>query len=59
MMPWMLAHQGGWDEFLLFAIPVALGWWAIKAAEKRSRARARGNPGESEAPDTPADESAT
>lgn len=39
-MVWLLAHQGGWDEFLMFAIPVALGWWAIRAAERRSRARA-------------------
>lgn len=39
-MPWIFAHQGGWDEFLMFAVPVALGWWAIKAAEKRSRRRA-------------------
>ncbi len=39
-MWWILAHQGGWDEFLMFAVPVALGWWAIKAAEKRSRQRA-------------------
>ena len=39
-MVWLLAHQGGWDEFLMFAIPVGLGWWAIKAAERRSRERA-------------------
>lgn len=39
-MPFVLAHQGGWDEILMFAVPVALGWWAIKAAEKRSRRRA-------------------
>ena len=39
-MPFVFAHQGGWDEFLMFAVPVALGWWAIKAAEKRSRRRA-------------------
>lgn len=39
-MPFVFAHQGGWDEILMFAVPVALGWWAIKAAEKRSRRRA-------------------
>lgn len=35
-----LAHQGGWDEFLYFVVPVALGLWALRRAEKRARARA-------------------
>lgn len=53
-MAWIFAHQGGWDEFLMFAIPVALGWWAIKAAEKRSRARAsEGNAGGDADAETP------
>ena len=56
-MVWLLAHQGGWDEFLMFAVPVGLGWWAIKAAERRSRERAEAQASASEAEDIPAEES--
>ena len=56
-MLWILAHQGGWDEFLMFAVPVGLGWWAIKAAERRSRERAEAQVTEAAADDAPAEES--
>ena len=56
MMPFVLAHQGGWDEFLMFAVPVALGWWAIKAAEKRSRRRAEESAGTEPAQDVDREE---
>ncbi len=33
----VLAHQGGWDEVLLFAIPVVIALGAVKLVEMRSR----------------------
>lgn len=33
----VIAHQGGWDEILMFLVPVALGIWALRHAEKKSR----------------------
>lgn len=39
-MNWLLAHQGGWDEFLMFAVPAVLAVLGLRWAEKRSRARA-------------------
>lgn len=59
MMPFVLAHQGGWDEFLMFAVPVALGWWAIKAAERRSRRRAEEAAGSDRAPDSSVEKTST
>lgn len=41
MNPLVLAHQGGWDEVLLFAVPVGLALWAVRYAERRSRRRDR------------------
>ena len=32
----LLAHQGGWDEFLMFFIPIALAFGAVKLAEARA-----------------------
>jgi len=32
----VLAHQGGWDEFLYFAIPVVLAVLALRWVEKRA-----------------------
>lgn len=37
MTSFIVAHQGGWDEFLFFAVPVALGVWALRYTEKKSR----------------------
>ena len=38
MIP-VLAHQGGWDELLLFVVPIllVLGW--VRWAERRARRR--------------------
>ena len=33
----VVAHQGGWDEVLLFAIPVVVALAAVKAVEVRAR----------------------
>ena len=33
----VLAHQGGWDEILLFIAPIALAFFVIRAMERRSR----------------------
>jgi hypothetical protein len=35
----VVAHQGGWDEFLLFAGPIALAYLLIRTVEKRSKQR--------------------
>ncbi|NND02742.1 MAG: hypothetical protein HKN91_08145 [Acidimicrobiia bacterium] len=34
-MEYVLAHQGGWDEFLMFALPIAIAIGAVKFAERR------------------------
>ena len=34
-----LAHQGGWDELLWFAVPVLLVLTWLRWAEKRARLR--------------------
>lgn len=36
---WMpyLAHQYGWDEIVLFAVPIVLALLAVRWAEKRSK----------------------
>ena len=40
MMSWtMLAHQGGWDEILYFAVPAALAIYGLRWAERRARRR--------------------
>ena len=33
----VLAHQGGWDEILLFAVPVVAVLLLLRWAERRSR----------------------
>jgi hypothetical protein len=38
-MTWPLAHQGGWDELLLFATPIVLAFLVMRALERRSRRR--------------------
>lgn len=38
------AHQGGWDEFLYFLIPVLVGLFLLRRIERRRRLdRAEGN----------------
>lgn len=34
----ILAHQGGWDEFLMVAIPCAGFVWLLRLARRRSLA---------------------
>jgi len=36
----LIAHQGGWDEILLFVAPIALAFFVIRALERRGRSRA-------------------
>ena len=36
----LLAHQGGWDEFLYFAVPAVLAILAVRWAERRARRNA-------------------
>ena len=36
----ILLHQGGWDEFLYFAVPVVLGFYGLRYAEKQAKAKA-------------------
>lgn len=38
----MLAHQGGWDEVLLFAVVGLLAVWALRRAERRAHRRKDG-----------------
>ncbi len=33
------AHQGGWDELLIFAVPALLAVYALRWAERRARRR--------------------
>jgi hypothetical protein len=37
--PYVVAHQGGWDEILMFVIPIALAFGAIRLIERRNRGR--------------------
>lgn len=37
----LLAHQGGWDEALLFVAPLAIAFIAINAFERRARKQRR------------------
>ncbi len=41
MMRYVLAHQGGWDEIALFAVPVVLALLAVRWAEKRAKKRSQ------------------
>lgn len=43
MMDWIVAHQGSWDEILMFALPIAIAIGVIKYTEKRG-ARKRAEP---------------
>jgi hypothetical protein len=35
----VVAHQGGWDELLLFGVPVVVAIVAVRWAEQRAKAR--------------------
>lgn len=35
----VMAHQGGWDELLMFLVPVALAVVAVRFAERRAKRR--------------------
>jgi len=48
-LPWLLAHQGGWDELLMFGLPIVLAVLAVRWADRRAKAR------QDEAPATPVD----
>lgn len=50
---WIVAHQGGWDEILLFAGPVVLAIVAVRWAERRAQAKRDG------AEEIPVDEDAS
>lgn len=32
-----VAHQGGWDELLMFLVPIALAFFVIRGLERRGR----------------------
>ncbi len=57
-MYWLLAHQGGWDEALMFIVPIAIALGAVKWAEHRGRRKpaesddARSHETPNRAPDT-------
>jgi hypothetical protein len=36
-MTWFLAHQGGWDEVLLFVAPIVLAFFVIRGLERRAK----------------------
>lgn len=38
-MTWILAHQGGWDEILLFVGPIVLAFFVIRGLERRGKNR--------------------
>ena len=51
-MTWLLAHQGGWDEFLLFAGPIALAVVVMVVLERRRPQRTEDPQEESESQNT-------
>jgi len=36
----LIAHQGGWDEILMFLVPIVLAFFVIRRLERRGRAAA-------------------
>ena len=36
-MTWLLAHQGGWDEVLMFGVPIVLAFLLVRRLERRGR----------------------
>lgn len=45
----ILLHQGGWDEFLYFAVPVVLGFFGLRYAEKQAKEKAQAQAADAEA----------
>ena len=41
---WQLAHQYGWDEIILFAVPIVLALLAVRWVEKRSKRKKEDEP---------------
>ena len=41
MMWQVLAHEGGWDEALMFGIPAIAAIFGLRWAERRARERAK------------------
>ena len=37
-MATLIAHQGGWDEILMFVGPIVLAFFIIRGLERRGRA---------------------
>ncbi len=37
MWTWTLAHQGGWDELIVFLVPIGLAVAAVRWADRRRR----------------------
>jgi hypothetical protein len=35
---WILAHQGGWDELIMFGIPIVLAIVGVRWADRRAKA---------------------
>ncbi len=48
----ILAHAGGWDEALMFGVPIVLAVVGVRYAERRAAARAAEN-GDATAEDVP------
>lgn len=40
----LIAHQGGWDEILMFLIPIGLAFLVIRGLERKGRAAAGTDP---------------
>jgi len=38
-MSFLLAHQGGWDEVVLFGVPIVLAVLAVRWVDRRNRRR--------------------
>ncbi|MCP4303367.1 MAG: hypothetical protein GY926_02570 [bacterium] len=36
----LFAHQGGWDETLMFLVPIVLAFFVIRRLERRGQAAA-------------------
>ena len=34
-MTWFVAHQGGWDEILMFLVPIGLAVFLVRRLERR------------------------
>jgi hypothetical protein len=52
---WILAHEGGWDELLMFGVPIVLAVVAVRWAERRAKRRAPEANGDAAADNAPAD----